>query len=118
MVGSNRLRKRVKEDEREFEKRLTGKQFTWEEKLSRSEFETTTFVNDEKKTAKRSSLKKTMSIDSIKLTQRFLNVCRSVDYIANIMKAKAQLDEVNSLLNIVYLSIFLKQNVFSIHLLR
>lgn len=35
-----------------------------------------------------------ISLDSIKLTERFLNVCRSVDYIANIMKAKAQLDEV------------------------
>lgn len=37
---------------------------------------------------------KITTLDSIKLTERIVNLCHSVDYIANIMKAKAQLDEV------------------------
>lgn len=37
---------------------------------------------------------KITTLDSIKLTERIINLCHSVDYIANIMKAKAQLDEV------------------------
>lgn len=38
---------------------------------------------------------KIITLDSIKMTDRLVNLCYAVDYIANIMKAKAQLDEVN-----------------------
>lgn len=69
--------------------------FEWGASLERRLKEEESRPRRSKIDSKRASFaKKTVSIDSIKLTERFLNVCRAVDYIANIMKAKAQLDEV------------------------
>lgn len=65
---------------------ITENGFEWDKKKPSSGFE---------KKFKATNTKNIVSIDNIKLTDRFLNVCRSVDYIANIMKAKAELDEVS-----------------------
>lgn len=46
------------------------------------------------KTRSLTKQRKLYSLETIKLTDRFLKVCKSVEYIANIIKAQAELDEV------------------------
>lgn len=67
-------------------------------KLLKNKATHTSTSNLERKLANKKDKLKTrlISLETIKLNERFLNVCRSVDYISNIMKSKAELNEVIS----------------------